>query len=109
MQPRTGATPAGARAASSWRAFRLDEMQHPTEHRVAPFDRASDVDDAGMPQLVGKDIHDAPERLVVERTEGVIDENPRWHLQHNAGEGEVQLFVERELPIPSVIDIEQRQ
>ncbi len=51
-------------------------------------------------EVIREDIDDPLQRLVVERTERVVDEHPWRLLQHHAGKRDAELFILAQFPIP---------
>jgi hypothetical protein len=83
-------------------------MQNAREQRVS-LSGAPDMDDAAALKLVGEYIDDHLEHIVVEGTECAVDEYPRWFLQQDSGDGEAELLVLIQFPIPAVGGIEHRR
>ena len=71
--------------------------------------RPADVDDARALQFGGEDIDDEIEDVVVEHAEGTVDEHPRWILQQDSRDGETQLLVLAQFPVPAPSLIQQRR
>src|ERR1035438_4012375 len=88
------------------RPRRFDEMQHDREKRVRLADPA-DVDDAGVLQLLGENVDDELEYVVIERTERAVDEHPSRLLNQDARKRKAQLLVLTEFPVPAAGLIEQ--
>src|SRR5882757_7109726 len=82
------------------------EMQDAGKERIARLRRPADIDEARALELIGEHVDDALERFVVERTEGVIDEDPGGLLQHDARECEGNLLVLAQFAVPAGSDVE---
>ncbi len=71
--------------------------------------RTADVDETGVPEFVVENIDHQFEHVIVQRPEGAVDQHPGRRLQQNAGEGQAQLFVLAQFPIPALRGVEQRR
>src|SRR5208283_6183534 len=78
----------------------LDQMQNSGEQRVRLAGTA-DVDDAGALKLAAEHVDHQLGHVVVERAKCAVDEHPGGHLYQDAGQGEAQLLVLAQFPIPS--------
>src|ERR1035438_1043960 len=65
------------------------------------------MDNAGALKFIAKDVGDALECFIVERTERVVDQHPWRGLQYDACKSEAQLFVLTQLKIPAAGCVEE--
>ncbi len=69
----------------------------------------ADMNDAGALQLVGENVDHQFENIIVQGTKRAVDEHPGRSLQHDPGEGEAELLVLAQLPVPALRGVEQRR
>src|SRR5665213_3046742 len=58
----------------------FDEMQHTRIQRIARVCGAADMNDGCVLQLVGEDVNDALERLIIKRAQRIINQRPTRRL-----------------------------
>jgi hypothetical protein len=62
---------------------------------------AADVNDAGARQILRQQVHHAIARILVERIEHLVDQQPRRRVQQASRERHRLLLVLAQLPIPA--------
>src|ERR1700721_1427939 len=67
------------------------------------------MNDPGGFKLLGEDVDDQLEHIIVEQTKGSVDEHPRGHLNQHAREYQTQLLILAQFAIPTTGLIEQRR
>src|ERR1700743_1155393 len=82
-------------------------MQNDRE-QVVRLPRAADVNDSCAPKLLGKDVNDEFEHIIIERPESAVDQDPWRRLNQHARKYQAKLLVLTQFPVPAAGLIEQR-
>src|SRR5271165_966298 len=77
--------------------------------QVLSIFEAADMDQTGILEILGKDLHDTRERVDVERVEHFVRNDPARCLQNDARERETLLFLLAQFALPSARLIEHRR
>src|SRR6185369_8224708 len=85
----------------------LDEVEDACERWVG-CTAATDVDDGGVLQILGKDLERASARLAVDRVEHLVDHHPARVVDQQTCEHETLLFIPVQFGVPSRGAIEHR-
>src|ERR1700723_1914712 len=86
----------------------LDEVQDLGE-KTLRLAGTTDMDDGGALQLMGEQVHDQLQYIIVEGTECAVDEHPRRRLYQHPRKDQTQLFVLAQFPIPTPGLIQERR
>src|SRR6202000_3397095 len=75
-------------------------MQNDRE-QVVRLPRAADVNDSCAPKLLGKDVNDEFEHIIIERPESAVDQDPWRRLNQHARKYQAKLLVLTQFPVPA--------
>ena len=82
-------------------------MQHAREQVVVGADPA-DMDDTASREVLAEDLNDLHERVLLERLEHFVDDDPGRRMQHGARKAQRLLFVLAQVALPASGCIQQR-
>src|SRR5271166_1057400 len=94
----------GYEASSVWV---FDQMQNALEELALSF-WAADVDYGCIPELVPAETNDALTRIVIQRLQGFVDNQPARLMQQGTSENQPLLFVIGEFSFPARDPVERR-